>query len=196
MNSAPPLHAWVDESMHTTGGALAEGIYLLAATIADPASCEPARDVLRGLRPGQAPRLRWRDSDQRSRRRISKAAAELDLLHTVVIGTPLDQHRQERARRLCMQRLLYELSELGVSHVWIENRTQSLNRRDMQMIDALRSTRAIPDSLTLDFAMPSVEPMLWVPDIVAGAVGLYRRDDDPIPYEALQARITEHEIRI
>lgn len=181
--------------MHTAGGVLTEGMYLLAATIADPANCDHARDVLRGLLPGRAPRLHWKDSDRRSRRRISTVVAELNLMHTVVIGVPLDQQRQERARRLCMQRLLHELNQLDVSHVWVESRTHSLNRRDMRMIDALRSQRVIPDSLTLDFALPSSEPMLWLPDVVAGAVGLYRRGDDPIPYQTLRAWITEHEIR-
>ncbi|MFT4163921.1 MAG: hypothetical protein QM650_01605 [Microlunatus sp.] len=88
------------------------------------------------------------------------------------------------------------LSELAVSQVWIESRTQSLNRRDQRMIDALRSRRVIPSGLTLDFALPSVEPMLWLPDIVAGAVGLFRRGNDPVPYEVLRPQIVEHEIRI
>lgn len=41
MNEPPALHAWVDESLHGAGGALAEGVYLLAATIADPERLRP-----------------------------------------------------------------------------------------------------------------------------------------------------------
>ncbi|MGO1320960.1 MAG: hypothetical protein ACTII7_13320 [Galactobacter sp.] len=113
MWGASDLREWIDE---------------FHVTIANPANCEHAREVLRRLRPGRARRLHWKDSDQRSRRRISTAVAELNLMHSVVIGVPLDQQRQERARRLCMQRLLHELSAHDVSHVWVESRTQSLNR--------------------------------------------------------------------
>lgn len=196
MTHASVLHAWMDESMHTFGGALQDGIYLLAATIADPAACEPTRDVLRGLRPGRAIRLHWTDADTRSRRTMAAAVAGLDALHTVVVGAPLDPRRQERARRLCMERLLHELAALGVSHVWAESRTESLNRRDMQMIDALRSRQAIPPGLKLDFVLPSAEPMVWLPDIVAGAVGLQRRNDDAEPYEALRSLVVVHDIRV
>ncbi len=35
MTVAPTLHAWVDESMHVAGRSLDEGVYLLAATVAD-----------------------------------------------------------------------------------------------------------------------------------------------------------------
>ncbi|WP_162893100.1 hypothetical protein [Microbacterium halotolerans] len=45
MNSKPTLHAWVDESMHTATPAMHEGIYLLAATAADPEECEPVRGL-------------------------------------------------------------------------------------------------------------------------------------------------------
>lgn len=41
VNEPPALHAWVDESLHGAGGALAEGVYLLAATIADPERLRP-----------------------------------------------------------------------------------------------------------------------------------------------------------
>ncbi|MFT3798733.1 hypothetical protein [Microbacterium sp.] len=110
LTSTPVLHAWVDESMHAPGGVLTEGIHILAAAVADPASCEPVRAELRRLLPGGARRLHWRDENPRRRRVIAAAVATLDVAQTVIVGAPLDQHKQERARRLCMERLLHEPS--------------------------------------------------------------------------------------
>lgn len=194
MTSTPALHAWVDESMHTRGGVLTDGIYILAAAVADPETCDPIRDELRRLLPGRARRLHWRDENARRRRVIAGAVASLDVAQTVVIGAPLDQHRQERARRLCMEKLLHELAALGVSHAWVERREASLNRRDRQMVNVLRARHAIPATLTVDFIHPEGEPMLWLPDVAAGAVGAYRRAIDAEPYERLHRTITVHAV--
>lgn len=61
------------------------------------------------------------------------------------------------------------MEQLGVSQVWLESRTSSLNKRDLQMVNALRSEKAVSPALRVDFGLPSVEPMLWVPDAIAGA---------------------------
>lgn len=195
MTPVPALHAWVDESMHPASATLAEGVYLLAATVADPAVCGPVREELRRLLIGKSRRLHWRDQTPRRRRVIADTVAAFDVLHSVVVGAPIDPRRQERARRLCMERLLHELDSLGVDRVWAETRTQSLNERDRTLIAALRSRGAIPTSLTVEFIQPEQEPMLWPPDAVAGAIGMRRRGADDVPYERLRRGITEHSIR-
>jgi hypothetical protein len=138
--------------MHSASATLPSGLYLLATTVADPGECEPIRDTLRGLLVGRTPRLHWRDQTPRRRRFIAGVLADLAVTHTVVVGMPLDQARQERARRQCMERLFHELHALAVVRVWIEARTASLNNRDQTMIAALRSRHVLPDSLTFDFA--------------------------------------------
>lgn len=140
--------------------------------------------------------MHWNDEGAKRRRAIAAALCESDVTHTVVIGTPVDPRRQERARRLCQERLLFELAVLGVTRARVESRTQSLNAQDKTLIAALRSRQAIPSSLTVEFALPSEEPMLWFADIVAGAVGLHRRRDDSEPYEWLRHQIAERDIRL
>ncbi|MGO2112726.1 MAG: hypothetical protein ACTH31_14060 [Pseudoclavibacter sp.] len=196
MNSPADLHAWVDESMHNATPTMPEGIYILAATIADPATCDPIRDELRKLRPRGAAKLHWYDLAPRDRRVAAKTLAIAGASHTVVTGAPLDARKQERARRLCMVRLLHELDTLGVSTVRVEARTASLDRRDVQLINALRSQRAIPRSLTVEFVRAENDPMLWFPDTVAGAVGARIRGEDPTPYDSLRTRLVEHTIRM
>lgn len=115
-------------------------------------------------------------------------------MHAVVIGTPLDVSKQERARRKCMERLFFELERLGVSHIIGESRTQSLNMRDVRMLDSLRSQQMIPSHLRLDFARPSEEPMLWLPDVIAGVVGDERMEI--AEYHDVRHSIELHQVTI
>jgi len=39
------------------------------------------------------------------------------------------------------------------------------------MVAALRGSRTVPSNIRIDFERPVAEPMLWIPDAVAGAVG-------------------------
>lgn len=174
----------------------AQGIYLLAATVASPLTCEPVRDALRALLLGRSRRLHWTHEASSRQLVIAETIATQSVVHTVVIGAPLDRHRQERARRLCMERLFFELEHVDVSSIWIESRHESLNRQDQRMVDALRNRRALSPSTVVGFARPGDEPMLWVPDAVAGAVGGARTAGDPRSRELLGASVTEIEITL
>lgn len=169
------LHAWVDESIHTPGTEAPEGMYVLAAAVAEPDACEATRDSLRALVPGRQERLHWRHEDETRRGKIAAAIAASGLASVVVVGVRLDASSQERARRKCMERLLWELEQWQVSTVWLESRTQTLNRSDLRLIDGWRSQGQVPASLRVEFGLPSQEPMLWVPDAVAGAVAAARK---------------------
>ncbi|MFD2797173.1 hypothetical protein ACFS27_26685 [Promicromonospora vindobonensis] len=177
MSSEPPspnaddfrLHAWVDESMRAAQNDT-DGIYLMAAAIADPSACDEVRDGLRAVTEKKAERLHWRHETPERQAKIAATIGNHDVVNLVVVGTPLDARRQERARRICTERLLYELDALGVAHVWLEARHPALNERDLRLVKALRGKRSISSSIRVDFARPKDEPMLWIPDAVAGAV--------------------------
>ncbi len=81
----------------------------------------------------------------------------------------------------------------GVTQVWLETRRPIENRRDAKMVDALRDMRTIGDDIAIDFADPMTEPMLWLPDAVAGAVGSARRVAEPSLLATLGNRLTEIE---
>jgi hypothetical protein len=154
-----------------------ERMYLLGAVVADPATCSPARDELMSVKPKSARKLHWTDMEEREKKRVTDLIAEFDMAHMVVIGTPLDHRKQEHARAKCMERLLWELGELQVTQVFLEQRTQSLNKRDMKLVESLRGRRFIPSSLRVNVEQPSTEPMLWIPDQVLGAVGDAEAED-------------------
>ncbi|WP_141006616.1 hypothetical protein [Nocardioides humi] len=189
------LHAWVDESVHS-GPGVQRPSYLLAATMTASETCPSVREALRGLLLPSARRLHWRDESDRRQIEIATAIAAQDLLHTVVIGIPVDSRRQERARRLCMERLLIELAGLGVQRIWLETRTESLNAKDLAMVAAVRGKRLLPGDTFVDFARPLDEPMLWVPDAVAGAVGAKRKGRNPTPRDLLGASVEEITIEL
>jgi RNase H-fold protein (predicted Holliday junction resolvase) len=171
------LHAWVDESMRAPSNGR-PGMYLMAAVVADPAACDETRDSLRALRLGKAKRLHWRHESEPRQQKIAALVAELDAFSIVVVGVPLDSKRQERARRQCMERLVYELDQIGVTAVLLESRHSALNARDKTMAAALYSRAVISSELRVEFALPHEEPMLWVPDAVAGIVNAYRSGGD------------------
>ncbi len=43
------------------------------------------------------------------------------------------------------------------------------------MVVSMRGSKAIPAGLRVDFDRPLAEPMLWLPDVVAGTVTARRR---------------------
>ena len=177
MNDAAPqrrssefaLHAWVDESMRVQAG-----IYLLAAVVCVAGDCDQHRDTLRSLLDAGQPKLHWRAESPKRRTKIIQTVSSFDMTSVVVIGTPMDKKKQERARAVCMESLAIHLASLEVTQVYLEERETRLNARDRKLIGSIRGKKLIPNSLRIDTAKPSVEPMLWLPDIVAGAVGQER----------------------
>ena len=152
-------------------------MYVLAAVVADPLECDVIRDKLKDLRRGRQPRIHWSSEDPRRKSRIVTAVADLDVAAIVAVGTPVEKSKQERARGCCLERLLFEMQQLEVSQVWLEARTESLNRRDRRLVEALRGRRMITSALRVDIGYPLAEPMLWLPDAVAGAVTAARRGE-------------------
>lgn len=168
--------AWVDESIHV--GAAGDGFYVLAAAVGHPASVEPARTALRRLVRRPRRRLHWHGEDDATRRRLVALIAGLDLVHLVVVHEVADARKQERSRRKCLGRLLFELDQLQVGRILLEARGDALDRRDRTMIAALRGSLAVSGDLRVGFARPLEEPMLWLPDAVAAVVREARRTGD------------------
>jgi hypothetical protein len=56
----------------------------------------------------------------------------------------------------------------------MEARTQNLIRKDREQVANLVGKKLITPALRVGSARPLEEPMLWIPDAVAGAVGAAR----------------------
>jgi hypothetical protein len=136
---------------------------------------------MRELVPKPRRRLHWHSEEVTTRSATVDRIAALDLIHVAVVREIADARRQERARRQCLERLLFELDQLGVARVWLESRGSTPDRRDRDLVEALRGSSAVAAELRVGFARPLDEPMLWVPDAVAGAVRLSRRTSEGSP---------------
>jgi hypothetical protein len=185
--------AYGDESMrhrpHSTG------LYVLAAVVFDAADMEGLRAEARQL--GQRGRFfHWRDESTARRRKAVAAVASLDALHFVVVGTGLDGRRQERGRRQCLTRMLWELGDCGVDEVRLDARRPEQNDRDIALVDALRARGQIRDGVRLNFVRSATEPLVWLSDIVAGAVSAARGDGDDQYVTMLEKLLTEHTIEL
>jgi hypothetical protein len=160
------VHAFVDESARVA----APGLYVVAGVIIPMDGLADVRSDVRAAVPHRQLRFHWRDEQEMRRREFVKHVAQLDLTSVVVAGSPLTANRQERARRHCLQRLLWELGERGVTEVVLESRDEPLNQRDRQVIEAGKRANRIRKGLRYSFARPKEEPLLWLPDALAGAV--------------------------
>lgn len=180
--------AYVDESMRQRPDS--SGLYVLAAAVFDQADEAALRDALRQLVRGRR-RFHWREEEPADQRKAVSVVGTLDALHLVVVGVGLDNPRQERGRRQCLSRLLWELGRDGVGQVWLDARRQQQNRLDIKLVDSLRVRGELPDTLRVGHAFAKQEPLSWLPDIVAGAVSAAHGDGYLEHLEALAPVLRE-----
>ncbi len=166
---SPPPQAFADESFHedTTGG-----FYVLAAAVLPVARHDELREVMLDIRCGgrRSSKLHWYPMDHQEKLDVTKRVADFDELQVVTVGSPVRPKRQERGRRLCLQRLVTELHGAGVDTLIAEARQDDLNKRD---IDSVRYARRLLPKGTrfqIEHRFGADEPLLWIADVVAGAV--------------------------
>jgi ribosomal protein S12 len=164
--------AYVDESVRTRAG-----LYVLAAVIVADGQADWYREALLALLHRGQRRLHWRDESAKRRALLVSAVRHLPHTGAVVIATGVTPRRQERARRKCMERLLTELANRRIAAVVFERRHEELDAHDRAMLAALRRRRSVPAWLRVSWVAAADEPLLWLPDIAAGAASLAEADD-------------------
>ncbi|HUZ53887.1 MAG TPA: hypothetical protein VMU94_15360 [Streptosporangiaceae bacterium] len=177
---------YVDESLR-----VGSGLYVLAAVIVADLDADRHREALRALLYRGQERLHWRDESHRRRGQLIEAVCGLGNTGAVVIATGMAPNRQERARRKCIERLLAELAGREIASVVFERRHHALDARDRAMIAALRRQQALPATFRAAWQPPAGEPLLWLPDIAAGAASLAETGDDSYWNELAAAFTTD-----
>ncbi|MHA6751662.1 hypothetical protein ACX31A_12405 [Dermacoccus nishinomiyaensis] len=181
------LRAWVDESgsIHS----LDPGTYVLAAAIGPVASEQDIRATMQQLRlPGQK-KLHWRDERPLRHRKISSVIAGLEQTHLVVVRTSDPRDTPKRQRNKCLERLVIELEALRVAQVTFESRGPADDRRDLELVQALRGVHRLGSGLRIHHQPGPSEPLLWIPDAVCGAVTSARTSTGEY-LDALGERVT------
>lgn len=175
------------------------GVYVMAAAVVDSADAERLRPALLRVRHDRRP-FHWREEEPADRRKAVAVVASLGALHLVVIGVGMDSPRQERARQQCLQQLLWRLDQADVAQVWLDQRTPSLNARDQLHIAQFRAYGTLSPAIRADFARPfngrDGEVLLWLADIVAGAVSAAHGDGDNTYVNVLEPVLELHTIKL
>ncbi|MGW2838343.1 hypothetical protein ACWCWD_11165 [Streptomyces sp. NPDC001493] len=154
------------------------GFYILAAAIIEPAAVDSVRAAMLALKGRRATsKIHWTEMDQRQRNAAARLVASQSGIHIVSVGAPVPRRKQERARAKCLTALVVELHGFGVDQLYIEARQETLNARDIRTVLAARANLPKGTRLQADHVHGNDEPLLWVSDIVAGAVRAHRQGD-------------------
>lgn len=170
MSDAVPI-AFVDESFHEHEAA---GFYVLAAAVIDSGALDQARQIMQALRGGRRSKLHWNQMDMLDRERAAHSVRSLNGIHLVTIGSPVPLRGQERARGISLRRLVFELHDLGVTDVFLEARQDTLDRRDVTVVQGARYDLPKGTRFRIEHRRGGEEPLLWIPDIVAGVIRIGR----------------------
>jgi Protein of unknown function (DUF3800) len=183
--------AYADESFHE---APSGGFYVLAAAVFDGDDHELSRETMLQLRAkegrGKVPKLHWHNMNRHRRLDTVTRIAELGGFHVVTIGAPVPHRRQERARAACLTRLVHELHGCDVHTLFMESRTRVLNLRDVRTVSWARRLLPKSDDFQVEHLPGGTEPLLWVADVIAGAVRAHR-EGEPAYRQLLDDRLYE-----
>lgn len=131
--------------------------------------------------------------DHQEKLEVAKRIADFDELHVVTVGTPVRPKRQERSRAMCLQRLVVELHGVGVDTLVAEARQADLNKRDIDSVRHARLHLPKRTAFRIEHRFGKDEPLLWIPDVVAGAVRARLTGDDAF-FQPLSGCV--HEVRL
>jgi hypothetical protein len=138
--------------------------YVMACVLTDVRDhAETRRGVEQLMRPGQR-RIHFHDESLAERRRFVEGFAQLPI-RVIVVAARVDHGVDaERARALCLSRLVRGLQDRHVSRVVLESRHD--DRRDVRTIIGARRPEPL---LVFEHRQPAGEPLLWIADGAAWA---------------------------
>ena len=159
--------AFVDESRRDDADG---GIYIVAAAIVASSDQSRLERSLRGARASRRRRVHWHAEDEKTRLRLLDLIAEQPLTGVTVAVRAATARRQEKAREVALWNLVTALASHDVGEMVFEARQERLNRRDRRTMVSIQRAGLGP-GLRYRFARPHEEPLLWMPDVLAGAFG-------------------------
>ena len=163
-----PVQVYVDESERRD--------YLLCAVLVRTDVGRVRRAVRAMCQPGQR-RVHFAKEGPARRRAVLSALAELGVQARIY----RNPSGVKRSRELCLDALVGDIATAGAERLVIESRATMDHLDDRVIKAALR--RIGTGELTFGHASAHEEPLLWVPDAIAWAVGRggdWRRRAEPL----------------
>jgi hypothetical protein len=153
--------AFVDESLRP-------GRYLLGCVAVSAADAGALRRSVRSLLLAGERRLHLQRESKRRRRQILDALTELDLDAAVYVCRMQLERTAEEARSACLARIVDDLQSTDRTCELLIERREGADHRDRATILAQRRPMPV---LNFEHLEPHVDPLLWLPDCFARAVG-------------------------
>lgn len=155
--------AFVDESARP-GPA---GLYVVAAVVVHE-NLAVARVAAEKV-PPSGKRFHWKDEREPSRLAMLDVLVGQGFVLRSYEAHPCATNRQGRARAKSLELLLWDLRQESVGQLVTESRGAPADRHDSKtVVNAIKADVAAPD-LVYVHRRPREEPVLWLPDAVAGA---------------------------
>ena len=160
--------AYGDESIRMVGN---PPFYMLGVCLLEDADAIDFGKLAKVMPPGSK-KLHWRDMSQGLQRESLKLLADIKRADVVVVASPLDGKKQERARRKCFEALLPKLEAKGIEEFVLESRGATSDKLDVSYIKYAKGSKLVK-SISITHADGADEPKLWIADQVIGAMGDY-----------------------
>lgn len=109
----------------------------------------------------------WKDEGIEKRRAMIHVLGELEIGVFATVHRPISPDRERQARRATLTDLVMRLDKEGVDELVIESRGTALDGEDQRILIAGRLEGTWSPELTYSFEGKR-EPLLWLPDAVAG----------------------------
>lgn len=178
--------AFVDESSRKAPDGR---LYVVTAAVVAPDDADKARTEMQGLLRRRQRRLHWRIEKPDRREAIIETIGRIGPQSVVYVAQPVAKGKQERARSKCLQKTLWDLAGWGVTEVLIESRGAG-DKRDKQSISYARRD-GLPSTVRCEFGSPLREPLLWMPDAIAGVTAAHVAGEDSKHFEALPSSLVQ-----
>lgn len=160
--------AYIDESVRTEAG-----LYLFGAVCVEPPDEVPIRQVLLAALPRGRRRFHWRHDSRLHRLAILRLLIDVPATSIVLFQAGITPRKAERHRQHLLWNLATALDRsFGVSDLVFESREATQNARDAQTLQSISRAGVAGPSFRYTFARPLDEPLLWLPDTIAGACGM------------------------
>lgn len=161
------LVAYIDESSARRPPRNQE--YMVCAAILEYDDLDKVRAELRPLLLPEQIKLHWTDERTSRRRKIVETLSTIDSMQAVITHRSELSKKTERYRRKCLEQMYFELSSMGICNVTLEGRQEAQNSKDIEHIVALQG-QGQGAGIRLRHVRGGDDPLLWIPDIVLGAL--------------------------
>lgn len=188
------VRAFVDESYRGTSDG--SGVYLFAVVELPPEAEEDLRADLRRALPGRVSRFHWRDDKDSVREKPATILARSAAVSHVLFRCHVDRRRQERARQHALWNLVVGMRERGTAEAVFEARERRQNDKDATTLSAIVSAGVGGPDFRFTFGRPGDEPLLWLPDTLAGMAGTRLTRPGPHWFDELYSECGVEEVEL